>query len=251
MRYAWDFDAEARRFPRALRAPARPAMAILRRVDRSTARSVTRFVANSRAVADRIRRFYGRDAVVVHPPVRTDFFTPGTRNGHGGDFLYVGRLVSYKRPDLAVAAFAGLPYRLLVVGDGHLGAHLRAEAPANVTFLGEVGDVELRRLYREACALVYPSEEDFGLVMAEAQACGTPVIGLARGGALDIVEPGRTGWLIERPDVELLRSAVERSAEEELDRAEISRRAQRFSADRFRGALRTIVEEAVSQRRAA
>ena len=226
-------------------------MAILRRVDRSTARSVTRFVANSRAVADRIRRFYGRDAVVVHPPVRTDFFTPGTRNGHGGDFLYVGRLVSYKRPDLAVAAFAGLPYRLLVVGDGHLGAHLRAEAPANVTFLGEVGDVELRRLYREACALVYPSEEDFGLVMAEAQACGTPVIGLARGGALDIVEPERTGWLIERPDVELLRSAVERSAEEKLDRAEISRRAQRFSADRFRDALRTIVEEAVSQRRAA
>jgi glycosyltransferase involved in cell wall biosynthesis len=246
MRYAWDFASESGRFPAPIRPVARAGMAWFRRWDRRTAAGVDRFVANSSAVADRIRRFYGRGAEVVHPPVRTDFFTPG---GEREDFfLYVGRLVSYKRPELVVEAFRGLDARLLVVGDGHLRARLERDAPPNVEFLGEQGDEALRELYRGARAFVYPADEDFGIVMAEVQACGTPVIGLRRGGAVDIVEDGETGWLLETQDPEELRGAITRAAVEELDPAAIRRNAERFGSGRFRDEMRRIVAEAVSGR---
>ena len=244
MRYAWDFSAEAGRFPALIRPAARAGMAWLRRWDRGTAARVDRFVANSTAVAERIRRFYGRGADVVHPPVRTEFFTPG---GAGEDwFLYVGRLVSYKRPELVVEAFRGLDARLVVVGEGHLRQPLEREAPLNVEFRGELGEEELRDLYRRARAFVYPADEDFGIVMAEVQACGTPVIGLRRGGAIDIVRDGETGWLLDRQEPGELRRAVERAAVEQLDGAAIRRSAERFSADRFREQMRRVVAEAVS-----
>ena len=244
MRYAWDFAAEAGRFPAVARPAAAALMAAFRRWDRGTARRVTRFVANSSAVAERIRRSYGRDADVVFPPVRTDFFTPDGGQA-GGDFLYVGRLVAYKRPDLAVEAFAGLQERLLVVGDGPMRGALQERAPANVVFLRHVDDERLRELYRTSRALVYPAEEDFGIVMAEAQACGLPVIGFARGGAPDIVEHERTGWLLERQDVAELRRVVRRAAAEDLDRTSIAAAAQRFAENRFRREMRRIVREAV------
>jgi glycosyltransferase involved in cell wall biosynthesis len=248
MRYAWDFDSERRRIPRPARPGARAAMAAFRVWDRRTSDRVTQFVANSSAVAGRIERFYGRRAEVIHPPVRTDYFTPDGERGD--DFLYVGRLVSYKRAELAVEAFAGLPHRLLVVGEGHLSSGLRARATDNVTFLGGVGMDELRDLYRRARALVYPADEDFGIAMAEAQASGTPVIGLADGGAVDIVEPGVTGWLIERPRVEELRAAVRRAASEDLDAGVIRARAERFSAERFRAEIREAVDGLVGRWRA-
>jgi glycosyltransferase involved in cell wall biosynthesis len=247
MRYAWDFESEAQRFPAPVRPAARMLMAWFRRWDRATAGRVDRFVANSTAVAERIGRFYGRTAEIVHPPVRTDFYTPG---GERRDyFLYVGRLVGYKRPELAVEAFRGLGERLLVVGEGQLRDELARIAPANVEFLGEVSEERLRDLYRGAKALVYPAEEDFGIVMAEAQACGTPVIGLAAGGALDIVRDGVTGWLLERQDMEELRRAALRAAAEELDAGEIRRNAERFSSERFRAELSDVVEDAVGARR--
>jgi glycosyltransferase involved in cell wall biosynthesis len=244
MRYAWNFHAEHRRFPAPLRPLARAGMAWFRSWDRGTADRVDRFVAISSAVAERIRRSYGRSAQVIHPPVRTDFFTPGAERGE--DFLYVGRLVSYKRADLLVEAFTTLPHRLLIVGQGQLSGRLRARATANVRFLGEVGDAELRDLYRSARALVFPGEEDFGIVMAEAQACGTPVIALAAGGAPDIVEPGVTGWLLERQHVDDVRSAVRRAADVVLDPEAIRNRAERFSSERFRRELRAAVEELVA-----
>jgi glycosyltransferase involved in cell wall biosynthesis len=244
MRYAWDFASEAGRFPAPIRPAARAGMTWFRRWDRATASRVDRFVANSTAVADRIRRFYGRGAQVIHPPVRTDFFTPG---GEREDwFLYVGRLVSYKRPELVVEAFRGLDARLRVVGDGHLRQRLERDAPSNVEFLGEQGDEELRELYRRTRAFVYPADEDFGIVMAEVQACGTPVIGLRRGGALDIVQERQTGWLLGEQDTGELRRALERAAVEELDAAAIRRNAERFSAERFREQMRRLVAEAVS-----
>jgi glycosyltransferase involved in cell wall biosynthesis len=191
-------------------------------------------------VSERIRRFYGRDADVVHPPVRTDYFTPaaGQRDG----FLYVGRLVSYKRPDLVVEAFRGLPYPLTVVGTGDKLEALRRSAPTNVRFVSDVDDEELRRLYRSSLALVFPGVEDFGIVMAEAQSCGTPVIAAGEGGALDIVEPGVTGWLIEHPNLSGIRAAVNEAARATLDPWTIASSAGRFSADRFRREMQTIVE---------
>ena len=248
MRYAWDFEAERGRFPAPLRPAARAGMAWFRGWDRRTAARVDRFVANSRAIAERIRLFYGRRAQVIHPPVRTDFFTPGGERGE--EFLYVGRLVSYKRADVAVESFAALPYSLLVVGDGHLAQRLRARATPNVRFLGEVSDERLRDLYRSARALVYPAEEDFGIAMAEAQACGTPVIALGAGGAPDIVEPGVTGWLLERQHVDDVRTAVRRAAHVPLDREAIRSRAERFSPERFRRELRAAVEELIAEKAA-
>jgi glycosyltransferase involved in cell wall biosynthesis len=244
MRYAWDFRSESGRFPRLARPAARAAMAWFRRWDRRTAERVTRFVANSTAVAGRIERYYGRRADVIHPPVRTDFFTP---EGEREDFfLYVGRFVSYKRPDLVVAAFAELPHRVLMVGTGQMEEALRARATSNVTFLGRVDDERLRQLYRAARALVYPADEDFGIVMAEAQACGTPVIGLAAGGALDIVEHGVTGWLVPTQSIEDLRRAARRAARETIDEAHATNRAKRFSAANFRSQMRAAVESMVA-----
>jgi glycosyltransferase involved in cell wall biosynthesis len=244
MRYAWDFSAEAARFPRPLRRPAQLGVAFFRRWDRRRARDVTRFVANSRAVRDRIRRYYGREADVIHPPVDTDFFTP--EGPRGEEFLYVGRLVSYKRPDVAVDAFAGLPYRLVVVGRGDLERRLRERATPNVTFVEEVESTELRRLYRSARAVIVPAEEDFGISTAEAQACGTPALALAAGGSLDIVEDGVTGWLVEDQSAHAFRGMIERAAREELDPGGIRVRAERFSRERFRSELRAVVRDLVS-----
>ena len=244
MRYAWDFESEQERFPRPIRSAARASMRGFRAWDRATARGVTSFVANSRAVADRIERFYGRTAQVIHPPVDTAFYTPEGERGE--EFLYVGRLVSYKRADLVVDAFADLPFRLAVVGNGHLGEGLRARATPNVRFLGSVDDEELRALYRSARALVFPADEDFGIVMAEAQACGTPVIAFNQGGAVEIVEPGVSGWLLERQAVGELRVAIRRAASEPLDPGAIRERAERFSQARFRSELRAAVEEMVA-----
>jgi glycosyltransferase involved in cell wall biosynthesis len=249
MRYAWDFESERGRFPAAIRPAARLGMAAFRRWDRRKAARVDEFVAISRAVASRIERFYGRSSQVIHPPVRTDYFTPG---GERGDhFLYVGRLVSYKRPDLVLEAFADLPYELVVVGEGRLEAKLRASAPPNVRFVGAVDDERLRELYRSARALVFPGEEDFGIVMVEALACGTPVIALGRGGAVDIVEAEVSGWLLERQSVDELRDAVRRAAGEELDRVGIRRRAEAFGEERFRYEIQAAVESLVSAKRGA
>jgi glycosyltransferase involved in cell wall biosynthesis len=247
MRYAWDFKSEEARFPSAIRPFARAGMAWFRHWDRAKARNVDVFVANSTAVAERIHRFYDRRASVIYPPVRTDFFTPGGERSDA--FLYVGRLVGYKRPDLVVESFAGLAERLLVVGEGQLGGRLRARATDNVSFLGEVDDSTLLDLYRTARAVVFPAEEDFGIAMAEAQACGTPVIGLNRGGARDIVEHGVTGWLLDSPTVEHLQKAVRRAAREEIHAAEIRQRAKRFSAPRFREQMTAAVEAMVEAAR--
>ena len=248
MRYAWDFASEAGRFPRVSRPLVRSAMGAFRRWDRSTAERVTAFLANSSAVAARIRNAYGREATVLAPPVDTEFFTPGDAGTRRDEFLYVGRLVPYKRADLAVDAFAGLPHRLLVVGEGPLRAELEARAGENVEFVGAVDDDALREHYRRARALVFPANEDFGIVMAEAQACGTPVISFAEGARSTSSRTATTGWLIRRQSVEDLRVAVGRAAVEQLDEATIRAGAERFSRARFREGFRAAVEAVAAQR---
>jgi glycosyltransferase involved in cell wall biosynthesis len=247
MRYAWQFDEERGRFPAPLRPAARASMSLFRRWDRSTSRSVTSFVANSSAVAARIRDSYGRTSVVVHPPVDTEYFTLG--GVRGKKFLYVGRLVSYKRADQVVEAFRHLDHELVVVGEGHLAGSLRKRATPNVTFEGKVTRERLRDLYRSARALVYPANEDFGIAMAEAQACGAPIIGLREGGALDIVQPGLTGWLVDDADPGSIASAVELAAATDLDHARISASAGRFSVQEFERRMSTVVSEALQPSR--
>src|SRR5262249_47677144 len=148
----------------------------LRRFDRQTAAGVDFFVANSENVRERIRRIYGAEAHVIHPPLATDFFSPAAAGKAGDYYLVVSALQPYKGIDLAVDGFSGGHRRLLVAGKGTLERQLRRRARAPVEFLGEVSDEKLRELYQHCRALVFPGREDFGIVPVEAQACGRPVI---------------------------------------------------------------------------
>jgi glycosyltransferase involved in cell wall biosynthesis len=185
----------------------------------------------------------------VHPPVDTEFFTPGDAP-RGDHFLYAGRFVGYKRPDLVVEAFRNLPeLNLRMIGTGPLEQQLRERATPNIRFLGSVSDEQLREEYRTARAMIFCAHEDFGIVMAEAQSCGTPVVALARGGALDIVDPGVTGWLIDDQDPALLRDAIRTAATTDLDNDAISAGAQRFSRARYRREMRQAVDDAIALKR--
>ncbi|MDQ4098668.1 MAG: glycosyltransferase [Actinomycetota bacterium] len=164
-----------------------------RQADVAAARRADMIVANSRHVAMRIRRWWGREATVVPPPVDVERFTPDPSVAREGFFLFVGRLVPYKRPHIAVAAAqrAGVP--LVVAGGGRMRAVVAAGAGPRTEILGRVDDATLLDLYRRCQALLYPGEEDFGIVPVEAQACGAPVVALGAGGVLDSVLDGITG----------------------------------------------------------
>jgi glycosyltransferase involved in cell wall biosynthesis len=233
-------------YVRARAVPLRPLIRAMRPLLRAHNRGLMnrphRVLANSSWSAKRIVAAYGRGAEIVHPPIRTTFFTPAELPRSG--LLVVARLAPQKRVSVAVdaARLAGEP--LTVVGGGRLLERLRRRAPADVRFTGALSDEELRERYRSARALICPSIEEFGIVMAEAQACGTPVIAPRAGGALDIIEDGRTGILAERPDPESVAAAVRRSHSEALDPAACRASAERFSERRFIAELeRVLVEE--------
>jgi glycosyltransferase involved in cell wall biosynthesis len=175
--------------------------------DARTAAHVTKFIANSTHTAREVQRCYGRDASVVFPPVRTEFFTPGAaRRDH---WLVVCALEPYKRVDLAIGAANESGAALTIVGDGSERRRLEALAGPTVKFLGRVSDDALREQYRTARVLVFPQVEDFGIVAVEAQACGLPVVARRAGGALDIVREGVTGAFFDEPTAGALRRAVE------------------------------------------
>src|SRR5207253_7593144 len=159
------------------------------------------------AVRDRIRRFYGRDATVVPPPVDVAAFDP-TKPREGDHFLWVHRLVAYKRPQIVAEAFRGLPYTLTMVGVGPLEHELRAGLPPNVELLSWLDRPELVDRFERAAGFLHVGEEDFGISMVEALAAGAPVIALDKGGAKDIVRPGVDGVLLPEVTVDAIRSAV-------------------------------------------
>ncbi len=189
MRYVWD-QADVYLGRGLKRALAAPLVAYLRAFDLRTSRPdrVTRFTACSQNVANRIRRIYDREAEVVYPPVAVDRFRPNGKEPENF-FLVVGGFVAYKREDVAVEAFRelGTGYRLVVAGDGPARRRLEARAPANVEFVGRVDDAELADLYASCRALLFPGDEDFGMIPVEVQAAGRPVIAFGRGGALETV----------------------------------------------------------------
>lgn len=245
MRYAWDqFDAYfgAERAGRAGSALLRPVLASLARWDAATADRAGTYVGISRYVAGRIARYYSRDAGVLYPPVDTAFFTPADvrRERHA---LVVSALVPYKRVDVAMAAcrHAGVPLR--IVGDGPERPHLQKLADASVTFLGRLPDEEVRREYRQAAAVLLPGIEDFGIVPLEAQACGTPVVALADGGALETVVDGVTGALVRDAGAEAFAEGIRRAVAGPVDSAAIRRHAERFGRERFDAEFRALVDQ--------
>jgi glycosyltransferase involved in cell wall biosynthesis len=246
MRYAWDqFDAyfgAARVGRLASRWLYRPVLARLARWDAVTASRVHRFVANSAHVAGRIRRYYNRDATIVYPPVDTVFFHP-VDVIPGSHFLIVSALVPYKRIDLAIAACERIGAPLRIIGDGPDRVRLEARAGATVEFLGRLSDEAVRDEYRNALAVILPGEEDFGIVPVEAQACGRPVVALARGGALETVTDGETGVLFDALEADALARALDRVAAVRFDTARLRASAERFARDRHVRHMRAIVEE--------
>ncbi len=252
MRYAWDLQHQYLResgLDRGLRGiAARWLLARLRQWDRGTANGVDLFLTNSHYVARRIRKAYRREAVVIPPPVDIETFSPG---GEKGDFyLVASRQVAYKRIDLVAAAFAAMPDRkLVIVGDGPAHARVRAAARGapNITFRPAVPQAELVALMRAARAFVFAGEEDFGIVLAEALACGTPVIAYQRGGAMEIVAEG-AGVLFQEQTAEAVAAAVERLEGSGADPGRCRAAAERFAAARMRDALCHAVAGAMAAR---
>jgi glycosyltransferase involved in cell wall biosynthesis len=209
---------------------------------------VGHFVANSGYIGRRIRHVYGREARVLYPPVDTERFT---LNEKKGDFyLAASRLVPYKKMDIILEAFNRMPGRKLVlIGSGPDTRNLKTRAGSNIRFLTEADAATFTTLMQEARAFVFAAEEDFGITMAEALACGTPVIAFGRGGATEIVEDGKSGVLFPVQDASALCLAVERFEAEGLDwdAAALARSAQRFSRNQFRLGLHTLVSELWNQ----
>ncbi len=221
---------------------------VYRPLDVRAAARVHTFAANSTEVARRIQTWWGRDAVVLHPPVDTERYTPDPAVPREDFFLLAGRLVAYKRPDLAVRAARQAGVRLVVAGEGRARAEAEALAGPGVEFLGRVPDDDLRDLYRRCAALLMPGVEDFGIVPVEAQACGAPVIAIDAGGTQDSVVDGVTGLLVPptgSPEGDL--AAWARVLREfdpaRFDPDVVRRHAERFSRATFRDRIRDLVDE--------
>ena len=234
---------------RAERLPLRPlllaAVPALRSYFQRLMRRPHRLVTNSCASATAIARVYGRQAEVVHPPVRTAFFTPApVPKRH---FLAVARMVPHKRFDILIDAFRGLDETLVIVGRGPWLERFRAGAPPNVRFTGWVDDATLRELYRSSHALACPSVEEFGIVMAEAHACGVPVIAPRAGAAVEIVDDPATGTLLETIDARSLAEAVRSTRGRRFDPGACRTSAERFAEEEFLVRMEAIIAEELGE----
>ncbi|MGE5346412.1 MAG: glycosyltransferase, partial [Acidithiobacillales bacterium] len=234
VRYLHDqFEVYVRGRRPSVRALARAARLPLAAWDIRAARRVDAFLANSENVRERVRRLYGREAVVVFPPVDTRFYTPAPAGLRSG-FLIVSALAPYKRLDDAIVAASRERWPLTIAGFGPEEGRLRRLAGDSVRFAGTPSDEELRELYRSAEAVLMPGEEDFGIVPLEAQACGTAVVALGRGGATETVVDGVTGVLYGEAGPEGLVAGIGRLRGLRLDPRDAAAHAERFSRERFR-----------------
>jgi hypothetical protein len=242
MRYAWDLQNDYLAGGRWRSLAPRALMHYLRMWDTRTANGVDHFVANSDFIAQRILKTYRRSAEVIHPPVDTHRFSSVADKE---DFyVTLSRLVPYKRVDVVIDAFAQMPGRhLVVVGDGPDLAMLKARAPLNVSFAGHVSQETKLRYLQQARAFVFAGEEDFGIALVEAQACGTPVITFGRGGAAEIVVSGETGLFFDEQTPEALVAAIDRFERmRSFDPRHIRLNASRFGVARFRREFQTLVD---------
>ena len=256
MRYTWDLQAqyllEANLHKGLKTLIARPMLHRLRMWDAAAAARVDTFCANSAFVAERIRKYYRRDSDLVYPPVFVDRFKfCDTKHDY---YLYLGRLVGYKRVDLIVDAFAVMPdKKLIVAGDGPLLNALRKKATPNVQVIGAVDALRAETLMGSARAYVYAAIEDFGIAPVEAQAAGTPVIGLGVGGLLETVHdlstPRPTGLLFHEQTVQALCSAVEKFEliRKQLRPADCRENALRFRPQNFHDGFQAFVQRALGE----
>jgi glycosyltransferase involved in cell wall biosynthesis len=235
-RYLWDFTNEYRvdtREKRFFAAPVKIIQHYLRLWDRVASERVHYYIANSKAVAARIKKYYRREATVIYPPVNVSSYS--VSRADGGYYLIVSRLVPYKRVDLAVAAFNKLQLPLVVAGDGPERKKLAGLAGKTVSFVGEVTEKKKHDLIERCSAFIFPGEDDFGIAPVEAMAAGKPVLALRRGGAVETVAEGVSGEFFDDPVPEVLADGVRRLRENRKQYSPelIRRRAEAYSSERF------------------
>jgi len=212
----------------------------LRRWDLEASKRPDYFIANSENVRQRILKYYQRDSIVIPPPVDTEFFKPqGVKQSH---YLAASRLEPYKKIELVVSVFNDLGLPLKVAGTGTNLDKLRAMAKSNIEFLGRVSDEQLRTLYSEAQAFVFPAEEDAGIMVLEAQACGTPVIAFGKGGSLETILPGVTGEFFKEQTIDSLKSTLQNFNPLKYNPELIRANAQKYDNQVFRRKIREFVE---------
>ncbi len=244
-RYAWDDSHKYIRdfpFPEFVKKFIPYFMTYIRSWDFQASQRPDIYIANSNFVAGRIKKYYKEDPIVVHPPVDIDKF--GISDIDGGYFLMVGRLLSYKRFDLAVSAFSKLGLPLKIIGDGPERKRLEAMASKNIEFLGALSDDDLKVYYQRAKALIFPQEEDFGIVPLEAMASGRPVIAYGSGGAKETVVDGVTGLFFGSQTEESLLDAVLRFEKLSFDKKKIREHAEKFNKDIFIKNIKKVIDEA-------
>src|ERR1700730_9430260 len=223
----------------------------LRMWDVSSAARVDSFVANSQTVAKRIRRYYGVDSKVISPPVDTEAFSIAPSSELEDYYLMVGELVAYKRPDLAVRAFNAMKSKLIVIGGGDMLEEIRQLAGPTVSVLGPQPFEVLKRHYARCRALIFPGEEDFGMVPVEAMASGRPVVAFGRGGAVETVAPGLSGTFFAEQSVKAISSAIKSLAEMDIDPAKIAAHASQFGRAQFFEKMRTHIDGLLAQKQRA
>jgi glycosyltransferase involved in cell wall biosynthesis len=244
-RYAWyEEDRALAEVPAVLRGALRLQLRRMRRWDLAASRRVDHYIANSLLTQQRIKRFYGRDATIIHPPVETHRFAPGAP---GDSLLVVSELVHHKRVHVALEAARRAHAPVRVVGSGPEHAALSAAYP-EAEFYGRASDPEIAELYANARAVIVPSMEEFGITAVEAQAAGRPVIAPAAGGALETVRDGQTGILVKLDDVESFARAIEQIDALDLDPAVAVANAERFSVAAFHHSISTYVTHVTPRR---
>lgn len=251
MRYIWDLYHE---YTAGMSLPKRilaaPIMHYMRIWDRTSAIDPDMVIANSSFIARRVKKCWGRDAEVVHPPVAVDNFSPLPKDQKKNFYLCFGELVPYKRADLAVKAFSrpGCERELIVIGQGEQLDYLKKIAGPKVTFLGRQPDGAVKQYLANCRALVFPGLEDFGIIPVEALASGTPVIAYGRGGVKDTVEDGQNGIFFYNQTEEDLLAAIERFEEQEdsFDPARLALEAKRFTEENFTAEMRKLVDKVLT-----
>ncbi len=250
-RYIWD-DCQKyvrdSRFPFWIKKLIPLALNYLRLWDRSAAERPDMIIANSRFVARRIKKYYDRDSVVVHPPVDTKkFYIEPKSSARGNYFLMVGRLIPYKRYDIVIEAFNRLGWPLKIIGRGTEMKNLRQRAKANIEFLGRVKDEDLPRYYAQCRAFIFPQEEDFGIVAIEAMASGRPVIAYRGGDIPEHLEEGKTGMFFNEQTSEALEMVLRKFREEDYDPDYIRACSLKFDKEIFKRKIKEIVERKLAE----
>ncbi|MDP1719071.1 MAG: glycosyltransferase, partial [bacterium] len=249
LRYAWEQDNYLEKLLTKFQLRiTRPVLNYLKNWDYKYGKRPDVLLANSKFIGKKVKEYYGRPAKIIYPPVDTEVFYLDEKSlkikSKKGYYLAIGRILHYKRFDLVVEAFKKLGLPLKIVGSGPELTNIqhRTSGAKNIEFLKFINDDnELRELYAGARAVIFPQVEDFGLVAAEAQACGTPVIAYNEGGATEIVENGKTGILFSQQSVESLVGAVELFQKKRFSRKYIAASARRFSKDNFRRGIVALI----------